>query len=38
VLIRIDTSAGHGAGTALSKTIDKTADEWAFLEAVMGGD
>ena len=35
VLIRIDTSAGHGAGTALSKMIDKTADEWAFLEAVM---
>ncbi|RYD46808.1 MAG: hypothetical protein EOP83_29045, partial [Verrucomicrobiaceae bacterium] len=34
VLIRIDTSAGHGAGTALSKMIDKTADEWAFLEAV----
>jgi len=36
VLIRIDTSAGHGAGTALSKMIDKTADEWAFLEAVLG--
>jgi prolyl oligopeptidase len=38
VLIRIDTSAGHGAGTALSKMIDKTADEWAFLEAVLGGN
>lgn len=36
VLIRIDTSAGHGAGTALSKVIEKTADEWAFLEAVLG--
>ena len=35
VLIRIDTSAGHGAGTALSKMIDKTADEWAFLESVL---
>lgn len=35
VLIRIDTSAGHGAGTALSKVIDRTADEWAFLEAVL---
>ncbi len=35
VLIRIDTSAGHGAGTALSKMIDRTADEWAFLEAVL---
>ena len=33
VLIRIDTSAGHGAGTALSKMIDRAADEWAFLEA-----
>lgn len=32
VLIRIDTSAGHGAGTALSKMIDRAADEWAFLE------
>lgn len=36
VLIRIDTSAGHGAGTALSKVIDCTADEWAFLENVLG--
>ena len=33
VLIRIDTSAGHGAGTALDKTIDLIADQWAFLEA-----
>ncbi|WP_240963766.1 prolyl oligopeptidase family serine peptidase [Luteolibacter luteus] len=38
VLIRIDTSAGHGAGTALSKMIDKTADEWAFLESVLKKD
>ena len=38
VLIRIDTSAGHGAGTALSKMIDKTADEWAFLEGVLKTD
>ncbi|WP_226895532.1 prolyl oligopeptidase family serine peptidase [Luteolibacter marinus] len=36
VLIRIDTSAGHGAGTALAKVIDRTADEWAFLEAELG--
>ena len=35
VLIRIDTSAGHGAGTALSKMIDRTADEWSFLEASL---
>ncbi len=37
VLIRVETSAGHGAGTSLSKVIDRTADEWAFLEAVMPG-
>jgi prolyl oligopeptidase len=35
-LIRIETSAGHGAGTALSKTIDKTADELAFAAAALG--
>ena len=35
VLIRIATEAGHGAGTALSKMIEKTADEWAFLEATL---
>jgi prolyl oligopeptidase len=37
VLIRIDTSAGHGAGTSLTKVIDRTADEWAFLEAALPG-
>lgn len=36
VLIRIETSAGHGAGTALNKTIEKTADEWAFLVKELG--
>ncbi len=36
VLIRIETSAGHGAGTALTKVIAETADEWAFLEKVLG--
>lgn len=36
VLIRIETSAGHGAGTALTKVIDETADEWAFLHRVLG--
>lgn len=35
-LIRIETSAGHGAGTALSKTIERTADEWAFLARALG--
>ena len=31
VLIRIETKAGHGAGTPTSKRIDKVADLWAFL-------
>jgi prolyl oligopeptidase len=31
VLIRIETRAGHGAGKPVSKTIDETADRWAFL-------
>ncbi len=35
-LIRIETSAGHGAGTALNKVIDETADEWAFLAKALG--
>ncbi len=38
VLIRVDTSAGHGAGTSLTKVIDRTADEWAFLEAALPGE
>jgi len=37
VLIRVETSAGHGAGTALSKVIERTADEWAFLESALPG-
>jgi prolyl oligopeptidase len=35
VLIHIETSAGHGAGTALNKVIAKTANTWAFLEHVL---
>ncbi len=35
VLIRIETSAGHGAGTALDKVIANTAEDFAFLEAVL---
>jgi prolyl oligopeptidase len=35
VLIRIETKAGHGAGMALSKVIDQTADELAFLVHVL---
>jgi prolyl oligopeptidase len=31
VLIRIETKAGHGAGKPISKIIDETADEFAFV-------
>lgn len=30
-LIRIETRAGHGAGTPVAKTIQTEADRWAFL-------
>ena len=33
LLIRIETRAGHGAGTPVSKKIDEYADAWAFLMA-----
>ncbi len=35
ILLRVETSAGHGAGKPLSKRIDEAADRWAFLEAVL---
>jgi prolyl oligopeptidase len=35
VLIRIETRAGHGAGTPTSKLIDATADVLAFLAATL---
>ncbi len=35
-LIRIETNAGHGAGTPVSKTIDKYADLFAFTLFNMG--
>jgi prolyl oligopeptidase len=35
VLIRIETSAGHGGGTALNKVIEETTDAWAFLVKVL---
>jgi prolyl oligopeptidase len=31
VLIRIETSAGHGAGTPTTKIINEYSDIWAFL-------
>jgi prolyl oligopeptidase len=30
-IIRIETKAGHGAGTPMDKYIDASADKWAFL-------
>ena len=31
ILIRVETKAGHGAGTALQQQIATDADRWAFL-------
>lgn len=36
VLIRIETDAGHGAGTPVSKIIDAAADEMSFVLFNMG--
>lgn len=36
VLIRIETNAGHGAGTPISKIIEQQADIFAFTLANMG--
>ncbi|RAV28566.1 prolyl oligopeptidase family serine peptidase [Sinomicrobium soli] len=36
VLIRIETDAGHGAGTPISKTIEQTADVFGFTLYEMG--
>lgn len=36
VLIRIETNAGHGAGTPISKTIEQGADIFAFTFYNMG--
>ncbi|MEK9612770.1 MAG: prolyl oligopeptidase family serine peptidase [Flavobacteriaceae bacterium] len=36
VLIRIETNAGHGAGTPVSKTIEKYADVFGFTLFNMG--
>ena len=38
VLIRIETSAGHGAGKPTSKMIDEMTDQWAFLVKTLGMD
>jgi prolyl oligopeptidase len=31
ILLRIETRAGHGAGTPVKKQIEAAADRWAFL-------
>ena len=36
ILIRIETNAGHGAGTPVSKIIEQSADERAFTLWNMG--
>jgi prolyl oligopeptidase len=36
VLARIETRAGHGAGRPITKTIEETADQWAFLVKNLG--
>ncbi len=36
LMIRIETNAGHGAGTPVSKTIDQYADIWGFTLFNMG--
>lgn len=36
ILIRIETDAGHGAGTPISKTIEQEADRYAFAWYNMG--
>lgn len=36
VLIRIETNAGHGAGTPVSKTIEQYADMFSFTLYTMG--
>lgn len=37
-LIRIESRAGHGAGTPTSKRIEQAADLWAFLWEHLGND
>jgi prolyl oligopeptidase len=36
VLIHISTRAGHGGGKPVSKRIEETADQWAFLVKSLG--
>jgi prolyl oligopeptidase len=36
LLLRVETSAGHGQGKPVSKLIAENTDRLAFLEAVLG--
>lgn len=36
ILIRVETSAGHGAGKPTAKAIEETVDQWAFLVKNLG--
>jgi prolyl oligopeptidase len=36
ILIRVETNAGHGAGTPVTKTIDQYADIFGFTLYNMG--
>lgn len=36
ILLRVETRAGHGAGTPITKRIDQVADKWAFLWKTLG--
>ncbi|MGI9244435.1 MAG: prolyl oligopeptidase family serine peptidase [Verrucomicrobiales bacterium] len=38
VLVRIETKAGHGAGTPTAKIIEAVADKWAFLFDALGAE
>lgn len=37
ILLRIDTSSGHGSGKPTGKLLDEAADRLAFLAATIGG-
>ena len=37
VLLRVETSAGHGAGKPVGNLIDEAADRLSFLQATVGG-
>jgi prolyl oligopeptidase len=36
ILIRVETRAGHGGGTPLSKRVEAAVDQYAFFVRVLG--